>query len=105
MSTITPDELAAQLTQNPPPFLLDVRGVDEFAFCAMTSAVNIPLDQLSARFAEIPCDQDIVTICHHGVRSAKAAEILRQNGLDRVRSLVGGVEAWAVRIEPGFPRY
>jgi rhodanese-related sulfurtransferase len=105
MSTITPIELQDLLNQSALPFLLDVRGPDEFAFCALVGAVNIPLDQLPDRLAEVPRDRPIITICHHGVRSARAAETLRQNGFDEVRSLVGGVEAWALQIDPGFPRY
>jgi rhodanese-related sulfurtransferase len=46
-----------------------------------------------------------VTHCHHGARSMKALAVLKGAGFSRVRSLAGGIDAWADRIEVGMPRY
>jgi sulfur-carrier protein adenylyltransferase/sulfurtransferase len=48
---------------------------------------------------------EIVTQCHHGARSMKALALLKGAGFNRVRSLAGGIDAWADRIEVGMPRY
>ena len=50
-------------------------------------------------------DATIVTVCHHGMRSMRAAAVLRAAGLGEVRSLAGGVHLWAVDIAPGMPTY
>ncbi len=50
-------------------------------------------------------NSEIVTHCHHGVRSMKALEILRAAGFAQVRSLKGGIDAWSVTVDPSVPRY
>jgi rhodanese-related sulfurtransferase len=54
---------------------------------------------------EFAADADVVTVCHTGVRSLTAARFLREAGIPRARSLRGGVEAWARRVEPTMARY
>jgi rhodanese-related sulfurtransferase len=46
-----------------------------------------------------------VTYCHRGVRSQRAREILAGAGYRGVRSLAGGIDAWAREVEPGMARY
>ena len=46
-----------------------------------------------------------MTVCHHGMRSLKARQILKAAGYARVRSLAGGIDRWAVEVEPGMGRY
>ena len=61
--------------------------------------------QLPDRIPELDGHSEIVTYCHQGSRSMKALEILRGAGFSKVRSLAGGIDAWAERIEPGMARY
>jgi rhodanese-related sulfurtransferase len=46
-----------------------------------------------------------VTICHAGVRSMNVAVWLRNQGLEQVQSLRGGIDAWSREIDPTVPRY
>ena len=85
--------------------ILDVREPAESEICRIDLATLIPLGQLAARLGEIETDVPIVTLCHTGVRSMRALEILRASGFSDVKSLHGGIEAWAVEIEPGMARY
>jgi adenylyltransferase/sulfurtransferase len=39
------------------------------------------------------------------MRSAKACSILRQNGFENVRNVVGGILAWADKVDPSVPKY
>lgn len=87
------------------PVLLDVREVDELAICQLPNNTHIPLGQLSQRVAELPNDRLIVVYCHHGGRSARAAQWLAQNGFSEVANLVGGIDAWATQIAPEMQRY
>ena len=43
-----------------------------------------------------------MTYCHKGVRSMKALEILRGAGFGKVRSLAGGIDAWASGSSRGW---
>ena len=88
-------ELAARLGTAAEPFVLDVREPSEFAAWSIPGAVNIPLDELAARIAEVPADCEVVTVCATGNRSSSAAEVLSHDGR-RAANLSGGMAAWAL---------
>ena len=71
-------------------FLLDVRHPAELAVEGVPGAVNIPLDQLRTRLAELPRDREIHVICRSGQRAYYATRILLQNGF-MARNLSGGM--------------
>ncbi len=108
---ITEDEIiAGQLnrlleTDKNKIFLLDVRNPQEWDICHIHGSHLIPLSELDARINEIPLDKHIVTICHSGMRSRKAANLLKDQQFKQVNSLQGGVEEWAVKIDPNMARY
>ncbi len=72
--------------------LVDVRTPSEFAAGSIPGAVNIELDALRSRAAELPAGEIVVT-CQVGQRGHTAARILRQLGRD-VRNLDGGYRTW-----------
>jgi rhodanese-related sulfurtransferase len=74
--------------------LLDVRTPREWAAKHIAGSVNIPLNHLAERYAEIPPDRHIVVHCASGYRSAIAASLLEQQGITRLADLVGGFAAW-----------
>lgn len=53
-------------------FLVDVRDADEFAKGSLKTAINIPVDQLKKRIAELPSDKPIVFVCGTGARSGES---------------------------------
>jgi sulfur-carrier protein adenylyltransferase/sulfurtransferase len=85
--------------------LIDVREPHEWEIAHIEGAQLIPLGQLPERLGELDGHAEIVTHCHHGARSMKALGILKGAGFNKVRSLAGGIDAWADRIEVGMPRY
>ena len=87
-------ELKQRLDAGEDIYLLDVRNPEELAEHGMIEgAVNIPIDQLEARMAEVPKDKPIVTYCMRGGRASRAAELLRANGYEQpIES--GGITAW-----------
>lgn len=103
---IQPESLA-QLLKQQSVLLLDVRRPEEHEFVALPNSLLIPLQQLPQRYQEISLkrDQTLVVYCHHGVRSWHAALFLEQHGFQNVCSLEGGIEAWAVELEPNMRRY
>ena len=108
MRRFTPKDLQAYLADCPtPPLLLDVREPWEFQTCHLTDSRLVPMRQipLAVEAEELDPDQEIVVICHHGIRSRQVAYYLEQQGFDKVINLEGGVEAWANEIDPTMPRY
>jgi adenylyltransferase/sulfurtransferase len=98
-------EVARELSAGKPLVLLDVREPHEYAITHIADVKFIPLGELPGRLRELDDHADIVTYCHHGARSIKALEILKAAGFAKVRSLRGGIDAWAVNVDPEMPRY
>ncbi|MDZ4257635.1 MAG: molybdopterin-synthase adenylyltransferase MoeB [Gemmatimonadales bacterium] len=98
-------DLAIALGANRPPVLVDVREEWEYAVAALPGSRLVPLGELPARLGELPTEGELVTICHHGMRSESARALLVRAGFPRVRSLAGGVDAWARELDPAMRRY
>jgi NADPH-dependent 2,4-dienoyl-CoA reductase/sulfur reductase-like enzyme/rhodanese-related sulfurtransferase len=75
------------------PFVLDVRTASEFAQGHLPGAVNIPVDELRARKAELPADRPIVAYCQVGQRGYLATRLLLQAGY-QVQNLSGGYKTY-----------
>jgi sulfur-carrier protein adenylyltransferase/sulfurtransferase len=103
---ITAEELRREMQEKGSDLLLlDVREPHEWEIAHIEGARLIPLSQLPERLGELDGHAEIVTQCHHGARSMKALQLLKGAGFSRVRSLAGGIDAWADRIAAGMPRY
>ncbi|MCR5078187.1 MAG: FAD-dependent oxidoreductase [Prevotella sp.] len=74
--------------------LIDVRTADEFSLGTIPGAVNIPLDDLRDRLAEIPADRPVWLFCGVGLRGYLASNILKGKGYQDVRNLVGGLKTY-----------
>lgn len=105
INLISAPELKAKLENKAPLFLLDVREAHEFNYANIENSVLIPLNQVPNRLREIDINQDIVVICHHGIRSMQAANFLAQVGFRNVSNLVGGIDAWSMECDSSVPRY
>jgi adenylyltransferase/sulfurtransferase len=88
-----------------PPVLLDVRERPEASFASLPGSVLIPLGELPDRTGELDPAAPVVVYCHHGVRSARALEVLEKAGFSRARHLTGGIDAWSVKVDDTVPRY
>jgi adenylyltransferase/sulfurtransferase len=102
---ITALELERERARRPELVLVDVREPREAEIAHIAGARLIPLRELPERLAELSGHGDIVTMCHHGLRSLKAREILKGAGFANVRSLAGGIDAWSREVDSDVPRY
>ena len=98
-------DVKEELDAGKPLVLLDVREPHEYEIAHLEGAQLIPLGELPSRLGELDDHADIVAYCHYGPRSLRALEILRAAGFNKVRNLKGGIEAWAVNVDPEMPRY
>ena len=87
------------------PVLVDVREPWEFELCRIDGSLLVPLGQLKGRLDELPRERELVLVCHSGRRSQHAALLLEQAGFAHVQNLAGGVERWAVDVDPTMKRY
>jgi len=86
--------------------LIDVRETAEHQLCQIPGARLIPMrtipEQLK-RLEELP--GPLIIFCHHGVRSLRVVEWLREQGLTDCQSMAGGIEAWSLMVDRSVPRY
>jgi hydroxyacylglutathione hydrolase len=92
--------LAEELATSNPPLLLDVRNPREWAAKHIDGSVNVPLNHLEERLAEIPRDRRIAVHCAGGYRSSIAASILHRHGVNGLVEMAGGLAAWEAASLP-----
>jgi adenylyltransferase/sulfurtransferase len=85
--------------------LIDVREPHEYKICSIPGARLIPLGEFPRHVGEFDPEADIVIHCRSGMRSAKACAVLKQNGFQHVRNVVGGILAWSDKVDPSVPKY
>ncbi len=85
--------------------VVDVRPADERAI----AAINAPFETFDgdnrARLEALPKDTALAFLCHHGGRSAQAAEQFRALGFTKVSNITGGIDAWSNEVDNGVPKY
>lgn len=108
---VTPVEAKRLLETGSGVLVIDVRLDPEWDFAHVKNTVHVPLDELEARADEIRAMAEkkpgcqVLALCHHGVRSMKAAAYFRSIGLADAKSIAGGIEAWSKGADPSIPRY
>jgi rhodanese-related sulfurtransferase len=101
---VTVQDVAAH--QGPrPPVLLDVREAAAFARAHVPGSRHIDVPLAREIIEKWPRDTPIVLVCHHGMRSLDAVASFESQGFTNIKSLRGGVDAWAAEIDPAVPRY
>lgn len=85
--------------------LVDVRESWETEIAAIDGALHIPMNDIPARYRELDAAQPVAVLCHSGVRSARVADFLVQQGFSRIANISGGIDAWSTEIDPAIPRY
>jgi rhodanese-related sulfurtransferase len=78
--------------------VLDVREARELDICQLEGAQHIPMANVPARTDDLPTNQPLIVVCHHGARSQRVVDFLRNAGFDNAVNLDGGIEAWACEI-------
>jgi rhodanese-related sulfurtransferase len=102
---ISPVEVQAWRDQGRAFRVLDVRTPIEYQIARVEDTSLLPLNELPGRFEELDRQQDLVVMCHHGIRSAQAVRFLRQHGFARARNLEGGIAAWSRDVDSSVPQY
>ena len=102
---ITPAEAKARLDGGEKLAFIDVREPWEHQVCRIEGATLIPLGSLAASLQTLPDVDEVICYCHHGMRSLDAAAWLRFQGIEKAKSLAGGIERWSLEVDPNIQRY
>lgn len=91
---VTATTLAEQMASPAPPQVLDVRSDQERKSKRIAGSLHIPLSRLSAEIEKVPRDRQVAVHCAGGYRSSIAASLLREQGINQVCDLLGGIAGW-----------
>ena len=97
MTGVSCKEVHEKLSAGEKPFILDVRGPDEFEQMRLgIGETLIPLGALRKRMKELPEDKnkEIICYCKISLRGYEAALVLEGNGWKNVKVMEGGIMAW-----------
>ena len=103
--TITPAEFAERVAGGERVRLIDVREPEEFELARVAGAELLPLSRFPEWSAGLDPAEEIVFMCHHGVRSAQVCAVLARAGFGKLHNLAGGIDRWSAEVDPKVPRY
>jgi len=101
-NTIKAEDLMVEMVEDTPPFLLDVRSVEEVTEQGhIEGATHIPLNELAQHIDLLPSfDTPIVTYCGSGWRATIAMTALHGMGWTDVRALKTTYADWVAAGNP-----
>jgi rhodanese-related sulfurtransferase len=106
MREMNPQQVNHYLQNNTsPPLLLDVREPWEYNICHIKGAKLIPMKTIASKINQLNSEQEIIVICHHGVRSRMVGQFLEQQQFKQIINLSGGVNQWAKDVDINMPTY
>lgn len=105
LDEVTPVELHERIDSGEQFYLVDVREPFEHEICLIDGSIPIPMQRVPERLQELPRDQKVILICHHGARSASVQDFLKSRGFDNTVNLKGGIDAWAKEVDNEMALY
>ena len=85
--------------------VVDVRPADERAIASIGGEFKTFDGNNRAELEALPKDTPLAFLCHHGGRSAQAAEQFRALGFSKVYNITGGIDAWSDAVDNSVPKY
>jgi adenylyltransferase/sulfurtransferase len=102
---ITVKDLKTQLDRNGKDVVvIDVREPHEWEIAHLPFTQLIPKGDLPGKLNTLDTTKQYVLHCKSGARSLEAAQLMKAAGF-RVKSLRGGINAWAREIDSSLPTY
>ena len=87
--------------------LIDCREPNEWETAKIDGAVPMPMRNWQEECSRLTdfAGKPLVVHCHHGGRSLRVANWLRENGFPNAQNMTGGIDAWSSKIDPSVPQY
>ncbi|GAB4546132.1 MAG: rhodanese-like domain-containing protein [Pleurocapsa sp.] len=89
--------------------LIDVREPAEVAIACIDGFEIFPLSKF-AQWSEtllnrMQSETEAIVMCHHGMRSAQLCQWLMTKGINNVKNVMGGIDAYSRFIDSTVTRY
>ena len=102
---ISPQELVEARKQDNSIRLVDVRSREEFEAVHIEGSTLLSQDVMRQIMGDGSNTKPVVVVDHQGKNSLDAAAYFMGHGLQNVRCLRGGIDAWAQEVDPEMRRY
>lgn len=102
---IEPRELGDKLQAGEKLRLLDVRTREEWESVKLPQAHLFTQELMQEIVSTWSREEPVIIYDHQGTRSLDAAAYFQGHGLTNVKSLRGGIDAYAAEVDPSLPRY
>jgi rhodanese-related sulfurtransferase len=102
---LSPQELAEWLKQDPSVRLVDIRSREEFEAVHLEGSVLLSQEVMRQILGDGSNQRPLVVIDHQGKQGLDAAAYFTGHGLQNVRCLRGGIDAWAREVDDSVKRY
>ncbi|MBO9130228.1 rhodanese-like domain-containing protein [Bacillus sp. 165] len=93
VKSITTEGLKTELGKQDKQYI-DVRTPAEFKGNHIRGFKNIPLHQLSQKVNSLDQNKEVIVICQSGMRSQRAAKMLKKQGFKSITNVTGGMNTW-----------
>lgn len=103
--SILPSQVAERLKNGDSFRFIDVREPIEFQIARVEGAELFPMSRFNEWIDKLNPEEEIIVMCHHGVRSANVCMFLVQNGFENVYNLEGGIDLWSYEVDENVARY
>lgn len=104
---VTPLQLKEQISKGKRFCFLDVREPHELEISRIKEEeyINIPRHEILERMNELDTSREIVVLCRFGLQSLKVIRTLKEHGFEKLHHLEGGINRWAIDVDPTQPVY
>ena len=103
---ISCEDLSTGLASGEKIRLVDCRKPFEYELVRLSDSELVPMNQTPEHLDDYrACEVPQVVYCHHGMRSLQVVRWLREQGVENVKSLAGGIDYWSVAIDRSIGRY
>lgn len=103
--SISPKQLFERLNAGEKLKFIDVREPIEYEIARVETAELLPLSRFGEWIGTLKPEDEIIVMCHHGIRSANVCMYLVRNGFEKVSNLEGGIDLWSIEVDENVPRY
>ena len=103
--SLTPEEVSEKIKNGEKFKFIDVREPLEYELSRVEEAELLPMSRAAEWIGSLEPEDEIVVMCHHGVRSANVCMYLANNGFEKVYNLEGGIDFWSTTVDGNVPRY
>ena len=100
-----PAEIKRRMDAGEDVRIIDVRELDEYETARIEHAELRPMSQIQSWWQKLPRGEELVIMCHHGIRSANVCMALKRAGFEHLTNMAGGIDAWSTEVDPNVPRY